>query len=50
MRPTPKCIWMLVAEYWSQSLRCLGSIASDLTVRMPWMVSTSIDWRVPSAL
>ncbi|KFB71370.1 MAG: hypothetical protein AW09_003486 [Candidatus Accumulibacter phosphatis] len=41
---------MASADNWSQALRCTGSMARALTVRMPWMVSTSSAWRTPSAL
>jgi hypothetical protein len=47
--PTRKCMVIDCAERWSQMRRCIGSIASAFTVRMPWMVSTSIAWRWPSA-
>src|SRR5471032_3298829 len=47
--PTRKCMVIASAERWSQMRRWLGSMASALTVRMPWMVATSIAWRWPSA-
>ena len=50
MRPTLKCRPMVRAERSSHSRRRCGSIAMALTVRMPWMVSTSIAWRSPSAV